>query len=283
MGGNPAFAYPYIIKKGLSSDAAYPYEGTGDDCRESTIQSVASLRGFRLLPENNEALLMQWLAQTPVAVGVCGTAPSFLMYSGGVYDDVACGDTLNHALLLVGYGETAQGQAYWVAKNSWCGRLFPNARPPSRHSVACCAPTSPRSAAWGERGYVRLARQLEGAEPEGICGLAKAPSFAVGGYGGDAGGDSSGDGGPFVTDPAAVLRLCVGLGFLFSAIVAGLVLAATYCRSHLVSRRQQYSVLPPDGSQGDIEFVMGQPQAQAEAGPPAETAGDYGTTTAGPR
>jgi hypothetical protein len=35
---------------------------------------------------------------------------------------------------------------------------------------------------WGERGYMRLKRYKRG---EGLCGIAKAPTFAKGGFGGN--------------------------------------------------------------------------------------------------
>jgi len=81
------------------------------------------------------------------------------MYSGGIYDDPKCGALLNHAILLVGYGTTLSGRDYWIAKNSW-------------------------GSMWGEKGYMRIARGASGL-PGGLCGLAKSPSFAIGGFGGN--------------------------------------------------------------------------------------------------
>ena len=44
---------------------------------------------------------------------------TFKYYSGGVYDDCTCrSNSLNHAMLLVGYGVDAEtGYDYWVLKN----------------------------------------------------------------------------------------------------------------------------------------------------------------------
>jgi hypothetical protein len=67
------------------------------------------ITGFHRLRPNDHQNMIHALHKTPVAVGIAGTAQSFLMYRGGVYDDITCGDTLNHAALLVGFGTTRQG------------------------------------------------------------------------------------------------------------------------------------------------------------------------------
>ena len=39
-------------------------------------------------------------------------------YSQGVYNDPSCSSVyVNHAMLLVGYGTTADGLKYWILKN----------------------------------------------------------------------------------------------------------------------------------------------------------------------
>ena len=65
-----------------------------------------------------------------------------MQYLSGVYDDENCkADTVNHAVLLVGYG-SYQGSDYWIVKNSW-------------------------GSDWGEEGYVRIAIK----PGSGICGI----------------------------------------------------------------------------------------------------------------
>lgn len=44
-------------------------------------------------------------AHHPVAVAIEADAKSFQLYGGGVYDDIECGTSLNHGVLVVGYGK----------------------------------------------------------------------------------------------------------------------------------------------------------------------------------
>ena len=55
-----------------------------------------------------------------VAVGVDGGATSFEYYSSGVLTSDDCGTTMDHAVLVVGYGyDNDEEYYYWNVKNSW--------------------------------------------------------------------------------------------------------------------------------------------------------------------
>uniref|UniRef100_M8C3W6 Fruit bromelain n=1 Tax=Aegilops tauschii TaxID=37682 RepID=M8C3W6_AEGTA len=82
----------------------------------------------------DEGALQELAASQPVAVGVEATDPDFRHYMSGVYSgSPSCGQRLNHAVTVVGYGTDGPGQDYWVVKNQW-------------------------GTGWGEEGYMRLAR-----------------------------------------------------------------------------------------------------------------------------
>jgi len=74
----------------------------------------------------------------------------FQSYKSGVLTGM-CGSTLDHGVLVVGYGTDAKGGDYWKVKNSW-------------------GPT------WGMDGYVLLMRGKSGA---GECGILSQPSYPV--------------------------------------------------------------------------------------------------------
>merc|ERR1712063_63654 len=73
----------------------------------------------------------------------------FQLYKSGVLQS-SCGSSLDHGVLLVGYG-TEDGTDYWKVKNSW-------------------------GSSWGDAGYVKL---LRGKGGSGECGLLKQASYPV--------------------------------------------------------------------------------------------------------
>jgi len=79
----------------------------------------------------------------PVSVGVDASDHAFKFYKSGIIKK-RCGTSIDHAVLLVGYG-TDNGVDYWLVKNSW-------------------------TATWGEDGYFRVLRDM-GAKDEGMCGI----------------------------------------------------------------------------------------------------------------
>lgn len=75
-----------------------------------------------------------------------------MFYRGGIISSTSCGTTINHAVLLVGYGVTAAGTKYWLAKNSW-------------------------GTNWGEGGFFRVLRT--DTDGPGICGILKMTSYPL--------------------------------------------------------------------------------------------------------
>lgn len=85
--------------------------------------------------------LMASIDVGPTSVAIQANKRCFQNYTSGVLNDTACGTSLDHAVLAVGYG-TESGQEYILVKNSW-------------------------GTGWGEAGYIKIA-SVSGA---GICGI----------------------------------------------------------------------------------------------------------------
>jgi len=87
--------------------------------------------------------------QGPISVLVDASHSSFQLYEKGVYYEATCSSsTLDHSLLIVGYG-SANGQDYWIARNSW-------------------------GTSWGQSGDILLARNKNN-----NCGVASSACFAT--------------------------------------------------------------------------------------------------------
>ena len=90
----------------------------------------------------------------PVPAIVNGSG-AFRVYQSGILASEDCnGDNINHAVLVVGYGNV-EGQEYWIVKNSW------------------------GSEAWGESGFAKLAIDADAEDGDpGTCGILLGPANA---------------------------------------------------------------------------------------------------------
>jgi len=151
-GGWVYLALLYPERANLCSEESYEYKGSRGVCG---IPSCAvalpegSVINVTRIARGDGLALMHAVAQQPVAVGIQAETRVFQLYQRGVLSS-ECGSAVNHAVLVVGYGNDMQ-QPYWLIKNSW-------------------------GAYWGEKGYARLAR---GHGETGECGITSQPMFPV--------------------------------------------------------------------------------------------------------
>jgi KDEL-tailed cysteine endopeptidase len=153
-GGQMDGAFKYVIENGQCSLSSYPYtSGTGDSgsCKTSCAP-VATLSACYDVIANDQISLKGAVAKQPVSIAIEADTRYFQSYSSGILDSSSCGTTLDHGVLIVGYGEE-NGMKYWNVKNSW-------------------------SNTWGDNGYVRILRS-DSTNDKGICGIAMQPSFPV--------------------------------------------------------------------------------------------------------
>ncbi|MCI43821.1 cysteine proteinase, partial [Trifolium medium] len=78
----------------------------------------AGFTGFGIAPRGDEEQLLQAVAHQPVAAQIA-SSPEMIAYRGSEIYSGPCGDVLNHAVAIVGYGVTADGKKYWIIKGSW--------------------------------------------------------------------------------------------------------------------------------------------------------------------
>lgn len=84
-------------------------------CPISLPFPVAAIKSQRVIASNNEdEILKSLVSEGPVSIGICGTDPMFMYYSGGILDFSSCCRTQNHAILIVGYGMLAMGHVRYM-------------------------------------------------------------------------------------------------------------------------------------------------------------------------
>lgn len=133
-GGYGVRALEYIKDFGQTTTANYPYTAKDGAC---AIQG-GSFRPFGVAEGHGCDEIEEIIVRRPMAVRV--DASNWHLYKSGIFDN--CAKNINHAVFLVGSSESA-----WTIKNSW-------------------------GPAWGESGYIRIAKG-------DTCAVCQGPSFAI--------------------------------------------------------------------------------------------------------
>jgi C1A family cysteine protease len=151
-GGQMEGAFKFIIENGQCALSSYPYT-SGVTQKSGTCQkcsAVAHISSCSDVKPNDQISLKAAVAQQPVSIAISADTKLFQSYSGGVITSPSCYTSLDHGVLIVGYG-SENGIDYWLVKNSW-------------------------GTSWGMDGYVKIARSSSTNDP-GVCGISMDPSF----------------------------------------------------------------------------------------------------------
>lgn len=152
-GGLMDDAFRYVMQAGgVEMEKDYPFKRYNGKCQADPGKYVAGISGYADVPVHNEMQLKAAVSQQPVAVGIQANQGNFMYYHSGVITS-GCGANLDHAVLVVGYGEEA-GTPYWLIKNTW-------------------------GAHWGEKGFVKILRADANNATAGMCGIASMPSYPL--------------------------------------------------------------------------------------------------------
>jgi len=127
--------FPYIVAgryaqdQGLVPLQCVPYDispqcnHNRDACRKIYTTDYHYVGGY-FGGCNEEEMRLALVNNGPLPVGI-EVYDDFMQYKGGVYHHTELQhkftpfETTNHAVLVVGYGETEDGEKYWIIQNSW--------------------------------------------------------------------------------------------------------------------------------------------------------------------
>ncbi len=148
-GGLPTQAIDFVVVGGIQTESDYPYLAVNMMCQPAyQAFTWKEVRGQVRIPKNDNDALLSAVNLNPVSVGIDATGLQY--YKSGIFGS-KCGKSIDHAVLVVGYG-SSDGTDYWLVKNSW-------------------------SSKWGEDGYFRLKR-IKGVAPA-PCAVSELASYAT--------------------------------------------------------------------------------------------------------
>ena len=147
-GVKPGESLKYISQYGLMRESDYTPDG--GKCNYDASRVAVKISSEINVKSMSDTELESALLKAPVLVQVDKDSFDFQSYMSGVLNDGdACGTTLDHSMLAVGWG-LENNQKYYILQNSW-GKT------------------------WGVDGYMKIAA-IPGA---GICGVQIQPVYVT--------------------------------------------------------------------------------------------------------
>lgn len=151
-GGSYVGAFQYVIDNGgIATERDYPYTANDSACNSTLAKKIYTTiddyKFWRKTPISESSLFCD-VARQPISVSI-NASKDFVLYKNGIFSGDDCSDVSsscfhNHAVLIVGYGSSLDGQDYWIVKNSW-------------------------GTTWGLNGYMLIKRNTD--VTQGVCNM----------------------------------------------------------------------------------------------------------------
>ena len=157
-GGLMDHAFHWIEKNGgLCYEDDYPYtsgttKSSGSCENTCSVDEKSKISSFVDVKKNSDDEMMKAITLQPVSIAIQADQKDFQLYKSGVFTGV-CGTSLDHGVLVVGYG-SMDGNDFYMVKNSW-------------------------GTTWGDKGYIYLGRGSEYNNGSGQCGMLMQGSYPV--------------------------------------------------------------------------------------------------------
>ena len=92
----------------------YPYNFAfpmrAEKCLYDEYKATSCMVDDYTYAESGDVAMMKMaLSHQPIAAAMNGEMMGFMTYQSGIFDDEKCESTLNHAILLIGYGHDQTG------------------------------------------------------------------------------------------------------------------------------------------------------------------------------
>jgi len=148
----PYLALEYTAQNGIEPEKLYPYKGVQGKCEYKASLAVHANTGYQCVSQKSVSQLQAAAVGQPVSVAVEADQDAWQLYSGGVVTS-QCGDALDHAVLVTGYGSVDNTDA-WIVKNSW-------------------------GADWGVNGYIFIGQDASANQGYGVCGILRCGTLPI--------------------------------------------------------------------------------------------------------
>ena len=145
-GGWYYWAYDWLRQNKAMSESDYPYvsgtTATVYQCQYNEARGLINVNTYQQVAPDSQSI-MDALMIGPVNVAIAAENETVRNYKSGILTEYDyCSDTVDHAVVVVGYGYEGN-QGYYIVRNSW-------------------------NTWWGEEGYMRIGISNNG---NGICGI----------------------------------------------------------------------------------------------------------------